>query len=170
MEYLIIPLLLVIAGLLFYIFTMNRQLNRMSEILDRRVKEQTSQIVSVDMINHHINKLTNCINECLKAEETLRLNSIKEEKMFRELISNISHDIRSPLTSIQGFVTAMLDGTAEPESFERYLRIVSDESARIVKLANEMLDLNSLDEGAVKLSKRSFDINKTIRFVFLGGM
>jgi signal transduction histidine kinase len=75
----------------------------MYEILHRRVKEETSQIVSVDMANRHINKLANCINECLKAEETLRLNSVKEEKQFRELISNISHDLRTPLTAVKGY-------------------------------------------------------------------
>lgn len=103
MVYFAIAQLIMIAALLIYIFILNTQLKRMYTILNRRVKEQSSQIISVDMVNKHINKLAKSINECLKAEETLRLNSIKEEKKFKELMTNISHDLRTPLTAIKGY-------------------------------------------------------------------
>ncbi len=96
-------LIVIIIGLLIYIYSLNRQLVRIHEILDRRVKEETSQIVSVDLINRNMNKLVCSINDCLKAEENLRLNSIQKEKQFKELIANISHDLRTPLTAIKGY-------------------------------------------------------------------
>jgi signal transduction histidine kinase len=81
----------------------NIQLKRIYDILNRRVKEQTSQIVSVDMVNKHINNLARSINDCLKAEENLRRKSMQEEKKFKELMTNISHDLRTPLTAIKGY-------------------------------------------------------------------
>ena len=103
MIYFVIILLVIIVALLIYIFMINMQLKRIYDILNRRVKERTSQIVSVDMVNKHINNLARSINECLKAEENLRHNSIQEEKKFKELMTNISHDLRTPLTAIKGY-------------------------------------------------------------------
>ncbi len=103
MIYLIIILIAIIVGLAVYIFMTNRQLDRISEILEKRLQQQSSQIVSVDLINRHINKLASRINECLKAEENLRLHSVQGEKKFKELMVNISHDLRTPLTAIKGY-------------------------------------------------------------------
>lgn len=81
----------------------------------------------------------------------------------RKFISNVSHDFRSPLTSIKGYVTAMLDGTIPPELQEKYLKIIAYESERLEKLTNSLLTLNELDVKKRLLHMERFDINETIK-------
>lgn len=81
----------------------------------------------------------------------------------RNFIANISHDFRSPLTSIKGFVEAMLDGTIPPEMQEKYLRIVLGETERLTKLTNGILTLNGMDRKQFILNWSDFDINSVIR-------
>lgn len=76
----------------------------------------------------------------------------------RKFISNISHDFRSPLTSIKGYVEAMLDGTIPPEMQERYLGIVLSETERLNKLTDGLLLLNTFDDNGVYLDMTDFDL------------
>lgn len=81
----------------------------------------------------------------------------------RKLISNISHDFRSPLTSIKGYIEAILDGTIPFEMQEKYLNIVLRETERLTKLTSGLLALNSIDPRQNRLSKSRFDINTVIK-------
>lgn len=81
----------------------------------------------------------------------------------KNFISNISHDFRSPLTSIKGFTEAMCDGTIPPEMYGRYLKIISSETDRLTKLTQSILTLNSIDQGKISLNITSFDINDELR-------
>lgn len=81
----------------------------------------------------------------------------------KKLVANISHDFRSPLTSISGYVQAMLDGTIPPELHEKYLQIVLNETERLTKLTNNLLTLNNLNTEGMVLEKSTFDINRVIK-------
>lgn len=84
------------------------------------------------------------------------LNKLDEYR--KNFIANISHDFRSPLTSIKGYLEAMLDGTIPPEMHEKYLKIVLSESNRLTKLTSSLLELNNFDTAGPILKKSSFDI------------
>lgn len=81
----------------------------------------------------------------------------------KKFVANISHDFRSPLTSIRGYLEAMLDGTIPPELHEKYLRIVLNETERLTKLTNGLLQLNNLNTKGMLLEKTNFNINQVIR-------
>lgn len=81
----------------------------------------------------------------------------------RQFISNISHDFRSPLTSIKGYVESMIDGTIPVEMQEKYLKIISYEAERLEKLTRGLLTLNELDIHKRMLNIQDFDINQTIK-------
>lgn len=81
----------------------------------------------------------------------------------KKFIANVSHDFRSPLTSIRGYLQAMVDGTIPPEMYEKYINIVMNETERLTKLTNSMLTLNNLNISGISLDISDFDINKVIR-------
>ncbi len=81
----------------------------------------------------------------------------------RSFISNISHDLRSPLTSIKGYANAMLDGTIPEDSREKYLQIVVNEAERLQGLTQNVLQLNSVDKYSMNIDPEDFDIAALIR-------
>ena len=89
----------------------------------------------------------------------------RQEDDQKKFIANVSHDFRSPLTSIRGYLVAMQDGTIPAEMHERYLGIVINETDRLTKLTNELLTLNNLNTRGMLLDKSDFDINGVIRNV-----
>lgn len=89
------------------------------------------------------------------------LNAMEEYE--RKFIANISHDFRSPLTSIKGYVEAMMDGTIPPEFQEKYFKIVLFETDRLKKLTEELLVLNSFGSKRGMLDISVFDINAIIK-------
>lgn len=89
----------------------------------------------------------------------------RSEDDQKKFVANVSHDFRSPLTSIRGYLEAMIDGTIPPEMHEKYLTIVLNETDRLTKLTNSLLTLNNLNTNGMMLNKTDFDINRTIRNV-----
>ncbi|MCD8327180.1 MAG: HAMP domain-containing histidine kinase [Lachnospiraceae bacterium] len=89
----------------------------------------------------------------------------RSEDGQKKFIANVSHDFRSPLTSIQGYLQAMLDGTIPPELHEKYIQIVLNETKRLTKLTNSLLQLNNLNTKGMLLERTNFDINTVIRNV-----
>ncbi len=83
------------------------------------------------------------------------------EEYQHTFIANVSHDFRSPLTSIKGYLEAILDGTIPPEMYEKYLTRVITETERLNKLTQGMLTLNSLESKGY-LSRSNLDINRVI--------
>lgn len=81
----------------------------------------------------------------------------------RKFVANVSHDFRSPLTSIKGYLEAMLDGTIPPEMQNKYLEIVISETERLTKLTNNLLVINNVNDNGMVLDISDFDICSTIK-------
>lgn len=84
------------------------------------------------------------------------------EQMNRSFIANVSHELKTPMTTISGFVDGILDGTIPYENQNQYLRIVSTETKRLARLVRSMLDLSKIDSGEMKLNKQKFNLSETI--------
>ena len=87
----------------------------------------------------------------------------KSEDLRRTFVANVSHELRSPMTSISGFVDGILDGTIPKEREEHYLQIVSDEVHRLSRLVSRMLDITVLQGTDITAQSTSFDFCELLR-------
>jgi len=134
-----------------------RQMNEAAGVIAGGVFEKRIAVRSKDEVGQLATQF-NTMAESLHAQEKIR----------RSFIANLSHDIRSPLTSILGFVKALQDGTVEPAQQPYYMAIVLDETERLIKLSNDLLDIHRLQDAAPTLTKINFDINNLIRKTIMG--
>lgn len=85
------------------------------------------------------------------------------EEYQKKFIANVSHDFRSPLTSIKGYLEAMADGTIPIEMQDRYFKIILFETERLTDLTKDLLTLNEFDTKNLMLNRESFDIHEIIK-------
>jgi signal transduction histidine kinase len=91
----------------------------------------------------------------------------KTEKNRRDFISNVSHEIRSPITSIKGFIGGILDGVIPEEKEKYYLSIAYEEIQRLTRLVNDLLDMSAIEAGKFSLRIMEVDINEIIRLTVI---
>ena len=88
----------------------------------------------------------------------------KSESRRREFVANVSHELKTPMTTIAGFADGILDGTIPPESEKKYLQTISSETKRLSRLVRSMLELSRLQAGdPAEMLKQSFDISELLR-------
>lgn len=145
------------AAILIFVFytSINKPLGRLTDATELYAKGDFSVRTHLGR-NDEIGRLADSLD--YMASEIESLNGYQTK-----FIANISHDFRSPLTSIKGYLEAMLDGTIPPELQEKYLNIVISETERLTKLTNNLLTMNNLNENGMVLDLSDFDIVKIIK-------
>jgi signal transduction histidine kinase len=89
------------------------------------------------------------------------------ERMRSSFLANVSHDLRTPMTTIAGFIDGITSGAIPPEKHAYYLGIVSDEVHRLSRLVSELLDISRLESGERKFTMTSFDIAEMARIILI---
>lgn len=84
------------------------------------------------------------------------------EGMRRSFVANVSHELKTPMTTIAGFIDGMLDGTIPKEQHKHYLAVVSEETRRLSRLVRSMLDISRIDSGEMTVNYREFDLNEIL--------
>ena len=103
------------------------------------------------------------IREMANAFNTMADQLGDTERSRREFVANVSHELRSPITAISGFVQGMEDGTIPPEDHPKYLKLVGDETRRLTKLIQDLLALSRLERDDATLDIHDFDICEMLR-------
>jgi signal transduction histidine kinase len=107
------------------------------------------------------------IGQLAEAFNNMADSLASSETSSRSFIANVSHELKTPMTTIAGFIDGILDGTIPPEKEKYYLGIVSQEVKRLSRLVRTMLDLSRIDSGALKLRPARFDLTNTILVALL---
>lgn len=145
--------------LALFTFTVYLPLHRITNTAEAYAKGRFTEPVQVRCggeIGYLANTMSYMANE---------LNTLEEDQ--RKFISNVSHDFRSPLTSIKGYIEAMLDGTIPAELQNKYFNIILFETERLNKLTQELIDLNKFGRHGIMLDITDFDINRVIKTTIL---
>ena len=112
-------------------------------------------------------KSTREVAELSAAFNTMADELSAVENSRREFVANVSHELRSPITAISGYIEGMRDGVIPPEDYDKYLGIVSDESKRLSRLIGELLALSRLEREDAALDMADFDVCDLLERVFL---
>lgn len=138
---------------------MSRPLRNMAQVVKKIESGDFSAKVPVGR-HDEIGQLAEALNKM-----TVSIGAL--ENMRRSFISSVSHELKTPMQTISGFVDGILDGTIPENEREKYLRIVSEETKRLSRLVNSMLQLSRLESEKMKLNKTTFNISDMIISVFL---
>ena len=107
------------------------------------------------------------IGELAKSFNIMAESLEKAENNRREFISNVSHELRSPITSIKGFISGIIDGIIPKDKEGYYLERVYNETQRLTRLINDLLDLSAIESGKLKFKMKKIDINEIIRICII---
>ena len=141
----------------FIVRKMTRPIKQISTASARFARGDFSTRVPVQS-SDEIGEMTQAFNNMADSLE-------KSEDLRRDFIANVSHELRSPMTSITGFVDGILDGTIPKEREEHYLQIVSEEVHRLSRLVSRMLEITVLQSKNVSESSSTFDFCELVGHV-----
>lgn len=143
---------LVLAFFVIWYLTLKmvKPIHLMTDAANAFGKGDFSQRVKVNT-NDELSELADSFNEMAASLEA-------SEKVRKNFIANVSHELKTPMTSISGFVEGILDGTIEKDKQNHYLRIVLNEVKRLSRLVKSMLNLSKIDDKDITLHKSSFEI------------
>lgn len=161
MIYLVVVLSITVCVLLTYNWMIRREIGRVSHQLEKRVTEDTRQIITVELISKNLNRLVKNVNRSLKAEENLRLKAFRNEKEFKELITNISHDLRTPLTAIKGYIQ-LLDNSDMDEKQRKKLDIVQTHTEHLERLIGDFFEYSYLLNAEPKCQIERINITNLV--------
>lgn len=147
---------IVFAGVILWFMSkrITAPLREMSEITRQYAKGDFSKSVKYQL-NDEIGQLARSFTYMAK-----ELNDLENRR--KQFISNVSHELRSPLTSIKGFIIALMDGTIPNNRLTHYYGLMKDETERMIKLVNDTLDMNQLEEGHSKILRTDYNLTDQI--------
>lgn len=156
--------LLVITSLIIYIITYNitRPLRDISEATRYYTKGDFSYKIKPYSSNtvKEFAELSSSINLMAESLESLEFSR-------SNFVANVSHELKTPMTTIGGFVDGILDGTIDQENQSHYLRIVSGEVKRLSRLVVSMLNMSKIEAGELRISPAKFNLTEQITGIFI---
>ena len=150
----VLPILLMFISIYAMTYRVTKPLKSMSEASKAMARGDFSKRIPV-MSDDEIGELSMSFN-------MMTNNLAQLEGMRKSFVANVSHELKTPMTTISGFIDGILDGTIEQEKQHYYLTIVSDEVKRLSRLVQSMLSMARLESGEFVLKPELFDLRELI--------
>ncbi len=147
----LIALVVSVVIAIFLARSIYRPVQRLTEAADRMAQGQYGEQVPVTGPKE-VKKLALGFNQMARQVK-------QSQQRLRDFVADVSHELRSPLTAIRGFAQAMVDGTArDSESQSRSAQIIQDESMRMIRLVDDLLELSRIESGQIQMSREPVDV------------
>ncbi|NMM63442.1 HAMP domain-containing histidine kinase [Clostridium sp. P21] len=168
MVYIIIVLLITVAILAFRLFYIEKQMKSITNQITDINKNKVDKKITIGLLNKKIETLAEKINEIIQVKKQSEADRVKLENDLRQTIANMSHDLRTPLTSIIGYIQFLkLDNTSEEEKKE-YLSIAEKRAKALESLLNDFYELSLIESLDYELNLEKLNINKILQEAVLG--
>ncbi len=140
------------------VYYTTKPLRQMSEAAKQYANGDFSQRIYVENKKGYSSE----IDELAQAFNSMAQDLSALEMSRRSFVSNVSHELKTPMTTIGGFIDGILDGTIDKNDEEKYLKIVRDEVQRLSRLVTTMLNMSRLEAGKMELKPIEFDISEML--------
>lgn len=144
MEIILVILVIIILFLVCYLFFMKRELKRIKKELNLVLSRKTNGLVHTEFVSKEIHDLVECINTHLTEIKSKESKLERKNANFVKMIRNISHDLRTPLTSSLGYVSLMLDSDMPDQEKSKNLKIVEDRLKRLSELIDSFFEFSKI--------------------------
>lgn len=164
--FLIISLVLIIIFLIYYIIGINISIKEIEDNLDIILNNDTNKLITISTNNKMLNRLTTNLNSSLRKIRKLELSYKNGNKELQESITNISHDLRTPLTAIKGYIDLIKKEKSKKKIVE-YLKIIENKSEDLAILTEQLYDYSKSLDLKDKLKKEKVCINDILEDTIL---
>lgn len=163
-------LALAIAFVATYVlsYQMTKPLREMSAAAKQYAKGDFSNRISMPDRKQVLGSDEDEVAELVTAFNSMANALSAIETSRRNFVANVSHELKTPMTTIGGFIDGILDGTIDKSKSDYYLRIVSDEVKRLSRLVTGMLNMSKIEAGQLKIQPKKFDISAMTVKTLLG--
>ncbi len=138
------------------------QIHRITKQLDDFISERTHKILDVSLSDPFLESMAANINRSIYLQEKMRINEVQRERAIRDDIANISHDLRTPLTAMIGYLSLSKE---EKDFLQKslYIDIALQKAMSLQSLVDNFFEMSYIDSDACQIQLISLDLNKIIR-------
>lgn len=155
-------LIVFIVLLICYISYLNMQIKDISIQINKRINNNSRQPIKVQLINRNLNCLTADFNKILLIEESIRIKTIKHEEKIKNMIANISHDLRTPLTAVKGYIQLLKKTVKDNEKQIEIVNISLNHINELEKLINSFFELSCLEISKPEIILKKINLSNLV--------
>ncbi|MGL4453882.1 MAG: sensor histidine kinase [Sarcina sp.] len=160
MMILVIWLSLIIIFMCLYIYNLNKSIKKISKSIEENKREYIN--IRIDSSNHNLENLVAKVNDLYDESQNVRSESKRIEEEIRKSIANMSHDLRTPLTSVMGYIQLLEDSTLSEDEKEEYLNVIKRRTESLQSLVTSFFDLSRLNSDEYKFIYQKVDIKNVL--------
>lgn len=145
-----------------YLYLMNKEIKNISNQLKNYNHKNTNKKIDINLFNKNIEFLAKNINNHIDISKELQIKQIQSEKEFKKSIANISHDLRTPLTSIRGYLQILNKDGIDDAKKKKYIDIIDRRARDLQALLNDFFMMSVIDSKEYDINLESIDVSELL--------